>query len=74
MPWRERTWVNLGGGEKEGTRTITDGNTKINLNIGTESRVQMADALGKELHHPKTSKLRDSETGPTDRQILSPVS
>ena len=52
-------------GEKEGTRTITDGNTNRNLNIGTESRVQIADALGKELHHPKMSKLWDLETGPT---------
>ena len=44
-------------GEKEGTRTITDRLTNRNLNIGTESRVQIADALGKELHHPKMSKL-----------------
>ena len=39
-----------------------------NLNIGTESRFQIADALGKELHHPKMSKLWDLETRPTDRQ------
>ena len=63
-----KTRVNLGGGEKEGTRTITAGNTNRNLNTGTESRVQIADALGKELHHPKMSKIWDSETGPTDRQ------
>ena len=66
MPWRARTRVNLGGGGKEGTRTITDGNTNRNLNIGTESRVQIADALGKEpKNHPKTSKIWNSETGPT---------
>ena len=70
MPWRARTRVNLGGGGKEGTRTITDGNIRINLNIGTESRVQIADALGKELHHPKMSKLWDSKTGPTDIQTV----
>ena len=64
-PWRARTRVNIGGGGKEGTRTITDRNTNRNLNIGTESRVQIADALGKELQHPKMSKLWDSETGPT---------
>ena len=57
------------GGEREkgGTRTITDGKHS-NLNIGTESRVQIADALGKELHHPILSKLWNSETGHTDRQ------
>ena len=71
MPWRARTQVNLEGGGKEGTRTITDGNTNRNLNIGTESRVQIVNALGKELHHPKMSTLWDSETGPTDRCILS---
>ena len=71
MPWRARTRVNLGGGVKEGTRTITDGNTNRNLNIGTESRVQISDALGKKLHHPKRSKLWDSETGPTDRYIYT---
>ena len=38
-----------------------------NLKIGTESRVQIADALGKELHHPLMSKLWDSKTGPTYR-------
>ena len=38
-----------------------------NLNIGTESKVQIYNALGKGLHHPKMSKLWDSETGPTDR-------
>ena len=58
-------------GGKEGTRTITGGNTNRNLNIGTESRVHIADALGKELHHPKMSKLWDSETRPTDRQTDS---
>ena len=71
MTWRARTRVNLGGGGKEGTRTIKDRLTSINLNIGTESRVQIADALGKELHHPKMSKLWDLETGPTDRQIIN---
>ena len=69
MPWRARTQVILGGGGKEGTRTIMDGNTNRNLNIGTDSRVQIADALGKELHHPNMSKLWYSETGPTDRQM-----
>ena len=59
--------MNLGGGEKGRTRTITYGKHS-NLNIGTESRVQIADALGKELHHPKMSKLWNSEAGPTDRQ------
>ena len=49
------------------TRTITGGNTNRKLNIGTESRVQIADALGKELYHPKISKLWDSDTGLTDR-------
>ena len=67
MPWRARTRVNLGGGGKEGTRTITDGLTNRNLNIGTESRVQIADALGKELHHPKMSKIWDLETRPINR-------
>ena len=65
MPWRARTKVNLEGGGKEGTRTSTDGNTNRNLNIGTESIIQIANALGKEQHHPKMSKLWDSETGPT---------
>ena len=41
-----------------------------NLKIGTESRVQIADALGKELHHTLMSKLWDSETSPTDRYIF----
>ena len=40
------------------------------LNIGRESRVQIADALGKELHHPKMSKLWDSKNGPTDRHTF----
>ena len=45
----------------------------IHLNIGTESRVLIADALGKELHHPKMSKLWDSKTGPTDiSKTMSP--
>ena len=57
MPWRARTRVNIGGGKEEGTRTIMDGNTKRNLKIGTESRVQIADSLGKELHHPKMNKI-----------------
>ena len=66
MLWRERNPGESRRGEKGGIRTITDGKHS-NLNIGTEYRVQIADALGKELHHPKTSKIWDSETGPTDR-------
>ena len=62
MPCRARTRVNLGGEKKEGTRTITDSNTNRNINIGTESRVQIDDALCKELHHPKMSKIWVSET------------
>ena len=54
--------------EKGGTRTITDGK-HINLNIGTESRVQTAYALGKELYHPNMSKLWYLKTGPTDRLL-----
>ena len=66
MPWRARNPGKSWRGGK-GTRNITDGKHS-NLNIGTESRVQIADALGKELNHPILSKLRNSETGPTDRQ------
>ena len=70
MPWRAsnpgESWR---GGEGE-TRTITDGKHR-NLNIGTESRVQISDALSKELHHPIMSKLWDSEAGPTYRQTDS---
>ena len=54
------------GGKRRGPEPSRTG-IHINLNIGTESKVQIADALGKELHHPKMSKLRDSKTGPTDR-------
>ena len=61
--------MNHGGGGKGGTITITDGKHS-NLNIGKESRVQIANAMGKELHHPIMSKLWNSETGPTDRDIL----
>ena len=53
------------GGGRRGPEPSRTG-TNITLNIGTESRVQIADALGKELkNHPKMSKLWDSETGPT---------
>ena len=55
------------GGKRRGPEPSRTG-IHITLNIGTESRVQIADALGKELHHPKTSKLWDSNIGPTDRQ------
>ena len=58
----------LEGGKRRGPETSRTGIHR-NLNIGTESRVQIADALGKELHHPKTSKLWDSETGPTDIHV-----
>ena len=72
MPWRAsnpgESWRG-GKREKGGTITITDGKNS-NLNIGTESIFQIADALGKELHHPIISKLWDSDTGPTDRQIV----
>ena len=57
------------GGERRGPETSRTG-IHIHLNIGTDSRVQIADALGKELHHPKTSKLWYSKTGPTDRQTI----
>ena len=67
MPWRARTRVNLGGGGKGGDQNHHGRDTNRNLNIGTESRVQIAAALVKEHHHPKMSKLWDSETGPTDR-------
>ena len=66
-PWRARTRVNLGGGGKGGDQNHHGRDTNRNLNIWIESRVQIADALGKELHHPKMSKLWDSKTGPTDR-------
>ena len=66
-PGGQRTRVNLGGGERRGPEPSQTGIHR-NLNIGTESRVQITDALGKELHHPKMSKLWDSKTGPTDRQ------
>ena len=68
-PGGQGTWVNLGGGGEGGTRTITDGKHS-KLNIGTEPRVHIADALGKEIHHPIMSKLWDSETSPTDRQTM----
>ena len=58
------------GGERRGPEPSRTGIHR-NLNIGTESRVQIADALGKELHHPIMSKLFDSEAGPTDRQTDS---
>ena len=67
MTWRARNRGESWRGERGGNITITDGKHS-NLNIETESRVQIADALGKELHHPKLSKLWDSEAGPTDRQ------
>ena len=56
------------GGERRGPETSRTG-THRNLNIGTESRVQIANALGKELHHSIMSKLWDSEAGPIDRHI-----
>ena len=59
MPWRARTRVNLEGGGKEGTRTITDGLTNRNLNIRTESRGHLILCSGMEQHHPIMSKLRD---------------
>ena len=59
MPWRARTRANLGGGEKEGTRTITDGLTNRKLNIGAESRGLLSLCSGMESHHPIMSKLRD---------------
>ena len=59
--------MNLGGGG--GRRGPEPSRTGIyrNLNIGTESRVQIADALFKEIRHPIMSKLWESETGPTDK-------
>ena len=67
---KEPGWIlERGKREKGGTRTITDGKHS-NLNIGKEYRVQIADALGKELHHPKTSKLWDSKNGPTYRYVF----
>ena len=64
MTWRARTRVNLGGGKRRGPEPSHTG-TNRNLNIGTESRFQTADALVKEpKNHPKMSKLWDSETGP----------
>ena len=67
-PGGQRTRVNLGG-KRMAPETSRTG-ININLNIGTESRVQIADALGKEIHHPKMSKLWYSKTGPTDRQTI----
>ena len=61
--------MNLGGVKRGGPEPSHDGKHS-NLKIGTESRVQIADALGKELHHPIMSNLWDSEAGPTDRQML----
>ena len=57
----------LEGGVRRGPETSRTGIHR-NLNIGTESRVQISDALGKELRHPNMSKLWDSKTGPIDRQ------
>ena len=70
MPWRARNPGESWKGGKGGTRTITCRKHR-NLKIGTESRVQIANAMGKELHHPLMSKIWDSKTGPTDRQIDS---
>ena len=69
MSWRARNPGESWRGGKGGTRTITDGKHS-KLNIGTEPRVHIADALGKEIHHPIMSKLWDSETSPTDRQTM----
>ena len=57
--------MNLGGGKRGGTEPSHDGKHR-SLKIGTESRVQIDDALGKELHYPLMSKLWDSKTEPTD--------
>ena len=62
---KEPGWI-LEGGKRRGPEPSRTG-ININLNIGTEYRVQIADALGKELHHPIMSNLWDSETGPTYR-------
>ena len=59
------------GGGRKGPESSWTGIHR-NLNVGTESRVQIADSLGKELRHPKMSKLWDSNTGPTDIQIEIP--
>ena len=63
---KEPGWI-LEGGERRGPETSRTGIHR-HLNIGTESRHKRADALGKELHHPKTSKLWDSKNGRTDIQ------
>ena len=68
ITWRARNPGESWREEKWGTRTITD-RKHSNLNIGTDSRVQIANALGKELHHSIMSKLWDSEAGPIDRHI-----
>ena len=57
----------------EGPKPSHDGKHR-NLKKGTESRVQIADALGKEIHHPLMSKLWNTETGPKDRQTQDQVS
>ena len=59
MFWKARNPDESWRGEKERTKIITDGKHR-NLNIGTESIVQIDDALGKELHHSNMSKLWDS--------------
>ena len=68
-PGGQRTQINLGGEKRMGPEPSRTGIHK-NLNIRTESGVQIADALGKELHHTKMSKLWDSKTGPTDRENI----
>ena len=66
---KEPGWI-LEGGKRRGPEPSRTG-ININLNIGTEYRVQIADALGKEpKNHPKMSKLWDSETGPNTHTIL----
>ena len=62
--------MNLGGGGRGGAEPSHDGKHR-SLKIGTESRVQIANALGKELHYPLMSKLWDSKTGPTDRDTYA---
>ena len=46
-PWRARTRVNLGGGGGGGDQNHHGREYNKNLKIGTESRVKIADALGK---------------------------
>ena len=72
MFWRARNLAESWREEKEGTKTITDGKNR-NLNIGTDLETNLANDLGKELHHPIISKLWDSEAGPTDRHTVLSV-